>query len=59
LCRGRGGIVSAASSVRDHPVADAADPIRLLPAYDSGDHLHPGAAGYQAMGDAIDLSELT
>ncbi|MEV0842795.1 SGNH/GDSL hydrolase family protein [Actinocatenispora sera] len=43
----------------DRVVADPADPSRMLPAYDSGDHLHPGTAGYQAMGDAIDLSELT
>jgi lysophospholipase L1-like esterase len=26
-----------------------------LPAFDSGDHLHPSDAGYQAMADAIDL----
>ena len=26
------------------------------PAFDSGDHLHPSDAGYQAMGDAIDLA---
>jgi lysophospholipase L1-like esterase len=24
--------------------------------YDSGDHLHPSAAGYKAMADAIPLS---
>jgi lysophospholipase L1-like esterase len=24
--------------------------------YDSGDHLHPNDAGYQAMANAIDLS---
>jgi lysophospholipase L1-like esterase len=24
--------------------------------YDSGDHLHPGDAGYKAMGNAIDLA---
>jgi lysophospholipase L1-like esterase len=24
--------------------------------YDGGDHLHPGDAGYRAMGEAIDLS---
>jgi lysophospholipase L1-like esterase len=24
--------------------------------FDSGDHLHPGDAGYAAMGDAIDLA---
>ena len=27
----------------------------FLPAYDSGDHLHPGDAGYKAMGEAVDL----
>ena len=27
----------------------------MLPTYDSGDHLHPNDAGYQAMADAIDL----
>jgi len=35
------------------------DPAQLgkfLPAYDSGDHLHPSDAGYQAMGDGIDLA---
>jgi lysophospholipase L1-like esterase len=26
-----------------------------LPAYDSGDHLHPSEAGYEAMANAIDL----
>ncbi|MEU4579728.1 SGNH/GDSL hydrolase family protein [Nonomuraea sp. NPDC023979] len=30
----------------------------LLPAYDSGDRLHPSPAGYQAMADAVDLSTL-
>src|SRR5262245_655480 len=34
---------------------DPGQPTRFLPAYDSGDHLHPGDAGYQAMADAIDL----
>ena len=29
--------------------------MRLRAEYDSGDHLHPGEAGYKAMGDAIDL----
>jgi lysophospholipase L1-like esterase len=29
---------------------------RLLPLYDSGDHLHPNDAGYEAMGRAIDLT---
>jgi lysophospholipase L1-like esterase len=30
----------------------------MLPAYDSGDHLHPSAAGYKAMADAIPLKVL-
>jgi hypothetical protein len=30
----------------------------LLPAYDSGDHLHPNDAGYQAVEDAIDPQQL-
>jgi lysophospholipase L1-like esterase len=40
----------------DRAVRDPADPLRLLPAYDSGDHLHPNDAGYQAMADAINLA---
>jgi lysophospholipase L1-like esterase len=35
---------------------DPSQPDRFLPAYDSGDHLHPSDAGYKAMGDAIDLT---
>ena len=35
---------------------DPSHPARLLPAYDSGDHVHPNDAGYRAMADAIDLS---
>jgi lysophospholipase L1-like esterase len=35
---------------------DPDNPAQFLPAYDSGDHLHPGDAGYKAMGDAIDLA---
>jgi lysophospholipase L1-like esterase len=37
-------------------VRDPANPANLLPAYDSGDHLHLDPAGYQAMAGAIDLS---
>ena len=37
-------------------VRDPAHPDRMLAAYDGGDHLHPGDAGYKAMGEAIDLS---
>ena len=35
---------------------DPAQPDRFLPAYDSGDHLHPSDAGHMAMGEAIDLA---
>ena len=42
----------------DQAVRDPADPHRLRPAYDSGDHLHPNDAGYRAMGDAINLALL-
>jgi len=40
----------------DKVVRDPSHPTQLLPAYDSGDHLHPNDAGYKAMGGAIDLS---
>ena len=42
----------------DAVMRDPADPLRLNPAYDSGDHLHPDDAGYQAMADAISLRML-
>jgi hypothetical protein len=34
-------------------LADRSNPLRVLPAYDSGDHLHPNAAGMQALANAI------
>ena len=34
------------------------DPQMFNPAYDSGDHLHPNDAGYQAMADAVNLPML-
>jgi len=40
----------------DQITRDPAAPTRFLPAYDSGDHLHPGDAGYKAMGEAVDLA---
>ena len=40
----------------DQVLRDPAHPTRLLPAYDSGDHVHPNDAGYQAMADIINLS---
>ncbi|GAB3685297.1 SGNH/GDSL hydrolase family protein [Salinisphaera aquimarina] len=39
----------------DAAVRDPANPTTLLPAYDSGDHLHPSDAGYEAMAQSIDL----
>ena len=39
----------------DKTTRDPAHPGRVLPAYDGGDHLHPGDAGYKAMGESIDL----
>ncbi|GGA03490.1 SGNH/GDSL hydrolase family protein [Dyella caseinilytica] len=40
----------------DKAVRDPAHPLQMLAAYDSGDHLHPNSAGYQAMANAIDLN---
>jgi hypothetical protein len=42
----------------DRAVRDPADPLRIAPAYDSGDHIHPDDAGYQAMADAVGLALL-
>ncbi|MBM7129597.1 SGNH/GDSL hydrolase family protein [Dyella mobilis] len=39
----------------DKVVRDPARPNRFLPAFDSGDHLHPNDAGYRAMAESIDL----
>jgi lysophospholipase L1-like esterase len=39
----------------DAAVRDPAAPDRLLPAYDSGDHLHPNARGYRTMAAAVPL----
>ncbi|TDY21299.1 lysophospholipase L1-like esterase [Paraburkholderia sp. BL6665CI2N2] len=40
-------------------VSDPANPAVLLPAYNSGDNLHPNEAGLQAIADAMDLGALT
>jgi lysophospholipase L1-like esterase len=40
----------------DAVVRDPAHPDRLLPAYDSGDHLHTSPAGFRAMAEAIPLT---
>ncbi|MFJ3669134.1 SGNH/GDSL hydrolase family protein [Streptomyces sp. NPDC090106] len=42
----------------DAALRDPAHPARLLPAYDSGDHLHPGDTGLAALADAVDLGLL-
>jgi lysophospholipase L1-like esterase len=39
----------------DAATRDPDRPTRLSPAVDGGDHLHPSAAGYRIMADAIDL----
>jgi lysophospholipase L1-like esterase len=39
----------------DKAIRDPSAPDRMLPAYDSGDHLHPSSAGYKAMAEAVDL----
>ncbi len=38
-----------------HALADPSHPERIAAQFDSGDHLHPNDAGYQAMANAIDL----
>jgi len=45
------GVIDLDAIARDPSV-----PTRLSPAVDGGDHLHPSAAGYKIMADAIDLS---
>lgn len=42
----------------DKALRDPANPVRLRPSYDSGDHLHPSDAGYEAMAEAVDLDHL-
>jgi lysophospholipase L1-like esterase len=42
----------------DAVLRDPAQPDRLRPAFDSGDHLHPNDAGYSAMAGAVDLGLL-
>src|SRR5262249_60780241 len=40
----------------DEIMRDPEHPAQMLPAFDSGDHLHPSPAGYAAMADAVPLS---
>jgi lysophospholipase L1-like esterase len=44
---------------QDLATHDPANPTRFLPAFDSGDHLHPNDAGRQAIANAVDLSFLS
>ncbi|MEU7924501.1 SGNH/GDSL hydrolase family protein [Micromonospora sp. NPDC049107] len=39
----------------DRVLRDPAKPSQLLPAYDSGDHIHPNDAGNKAMADAVPI----
>ncbi|MFF9057585.1 SGNH/GDSL hydrolase family protein [Streptomyces sp. NPDC014882] len=48
----RSGAYDAVVDLR-RALADPADPDRLHPAYDSGDHLHPDDAGYAVMAEAV------
>ncbi|MBW4038965.1 MAG: SGNH/GDSL hydrolase family protein [Acidobacteria bacterium] len=43
----------------DHVTRDPSNPSVFASAFDSGDHLHPGVAGYQSMGEAINLKLFT
>ncbi|MFG2831285.1 SGNH/GDSL hydrolase family protein [Streptomyces sp. NPDC048434] len=56
--RDNAGAVFDATLDFDAVLRDPRRPQRMLPAYDSGDHLHPGDAGLQALGDAVDLRAL-
>ncbi|CAK7224191.1 hypothetical protein SCUCBS95973_005436 [Sporothrix curviconia] len=42
----------------DAMLRDPDEPARLLPAYDSRDHLHPNVAGFQAMADGFPVEML-
>lgn len=39
----------------DAVLRDPAHPARILPAYDNGDHLHPGEPGLAALAESVDL----
>ena len=47
------GVIDFAKAVQS-----SFDPLYFNPAYNSGDNLHPNDAGYEAMGNAIDLALL-
>jgi lysophospholipase L1-like esterase len=41
---------------QDGATHDPSAPTKYLPAYDSGDHLHPNDSGYRAIANAVDLT---
>jgi lysophospholipase L1-like esterase len=45
------GVIDFEAAIRDPQ-----SPTKFLPQFDSRDHLHPNDAGYEAMGNAIDLA---
>ncbi len=52
----RNGAIFDAYVDFDLAVRDPSNPTALLPAYDSGDHIHPNSAGYVAMSNSFNLS---
>ena len=53
------GVIDFSKTTKDPSITDPSLPEKFLPAYDSGDHLHPNDAGYKAMGESIDLKLFT
>ncbi len=51
------GASSGCDGIIDQDAAthDPNNPTQFLPAYDSGDHLHPNDAGYQAIANSVNL----
>jgi lysophospholipase L1-like esterase len=43
----------------DKAIRDPQNPLRYAPQYDSGDHLHPNDAGFEALANCVDLSLFT
>ncbi|MFI9028437.1 SGNH/GDSL hydrolase family protein [Streptomyces sp. NPDC053560] len=55
--RNSGGAVDAVLDF-DAVIRDPQRPQRMLPAYDSGDHLHPGDEGLKALAESVELRKL-
>jgi lysophospholipase L1-like esterase len=47
-------VIDLAAALRD-----PANPTQLLPAADTGDHLHPNETGHRMMAEAVDLALFT